>query len=1221
VNIMQTVTSVQGRLRGLAIVGVSLALAACGSSQNWSDKSEYVTIGGTVSGFTGGTLALWNNGADRLPIAADGSFQFPLSIANGDGYTVVVATQPAGQTCTVANGIGQARGNVKDVKVSCVPYSFTQRPLPAIYSTGKAINYSPYRTPRGPLDFEVPTDSQILEDLALLHAAGYNLLRLFGAETPARDVVAEKILSLAEKNYPEMRFHLGVALGGLTSCSDPKNDYNIAYLISNLSRYPNVVAISVGNETSFYSKFMPLACLESYVRTIRSQVTQPVTADDDWTFYAGKSSGGGDRVEVKPDTILALIDFASIHMYPISNTTWNWQQTSVPAGPARAQAMMEESLRAAKDWFGEVADYQYRGASGVTVSVADSMPIVIGETGWKAVQTNPGSQIESYAALPVNQKWYVDLLYGGNGYPSWQGSAGGPPTIFYFEATDEAWKGFDDGWGLWDESRTARYALCGTPVGPACSPDVYSGAGYYEFDAPPFETITFDDPDITYTLTGFAGAEDSQVVTDPAGGTNKVARVVRSAAAETFAGTVVSTLDNLSVGIVPFDAANTRMTVRVYSPDAGIKVRLKVENSGNSSQSVETDAVTTIANGWEMLTFDFANPAADTPPLNLSYDYDRVIIFFNFGVPGTTSGAKTYYLDDVAFIGGGGLPMFPFGGISFDAPGVVYTLTGFGGAEDSTLVADPNDGTNTAAKVVKSATAEVWAGTTVSTGPNLSAGKILFTATDTKMQVRVYSPRVGVVVRLKVEDAADGTRSVETEAVTTVADDWETLIFDFANEAAGTAPINLSYTYNKISIFFDFGTAGSDGGGGTFYFDDLLLVMDGDSGNTGTCKPPCIDFSSPDVKYTPFEGLVLAEQSDDPVDATNKVARFVKGPNGQPWAGATIYTIEATQSVPAFALETNKVVTLRVYAPAAGLTVRLKIEDASNPAVFLEQDALTTRADAWETLSFDFASAVGGSYDPASTYDRVSLFPVFSTTAPPASELTFYFDELQYTAVDDSGGSGGPLVFASGYASNNRTVEGGEWGFYSGNCTSYATTYAGGGFVDQAVPAEDSYVYLVITTSAPTTAGYMGIFTAAPGYTVGAPNAGVTLDGQATLKLELGMAAEWFQQAANKALTVQLIGTEVYSNGAGGECRILLDTPLTPTTADLITYSIDLAGMNLAQPCNGDGFNSGVSSVAEALGKPLAEIHVQAVFPQLNTTVLAGAEYPTGFTRGAAWFE
>jgi len=559
-----------------------------------------------------------------------------------------------------------------------------------------------------------------------------------------------------------------------------------------------------------------------------------------------------------------------------------------------------------------------------------------------------------------------------------------------------------------------------------------------------------------------------------------------------------------------------------------------------------------------------------------------------------------------------------FSGIDFDTPGVVYTLTGFGGAEDSTLEADPTDGTNTVAKVVKAATAELWAGTTVSTGPNLTVGKIPFAATDTRMQVRVYSPRAGAVVRLKVEDAADATRSVETEAVTTVANDWETLTFDFSQQVTGTAPLNLDYTYDKISIFFDFGKSGAAGGGGTFYFDDVVLVASGNSGNTGTCSAPCIDFSSPDVKYASFEGLVLAAQADDPLDPTNKVAKFVKGPTGQPWAGATIYTIDGTMTVPAFDLAVDKVVTLRVLAPAAGLTVRLKLEDASNAAASLEQDVLTTRANEWETLTFDFTNPVAGTFNPAATYDRVSLFPVFSTTAPPASELTFYFDELQYTAAS---GGGGPIVFASGYASNNRTVEGGEWGFYSGNFTSYANTYAGGGFTDQGVAADDSYVYLVITTTAPTTDGYMGIFTAAPGYTVAAPNAGITLNGQTTLKIEIGMAAEWFQQAASKALTVRLIGTEIYSDGSGGECRILLDTALTPTTADLTTYSIDLAGMTLAQPCNGGGFNSGVSSVAEALAKPLAEIHVQAVFPQVNTTVLAGAEYPTGFTRGATWFE
>ena len=63
--------------------------------------------------------------------------------------------------------------------------------------------------------------------------------------------------------------------------------------------------------------------------------------------------------------------------------------------------------------------------------------------------------------------------------------------------------------------------------------------------------------------------------------------------------------------------------------------------------------------------------------------------------------------------------------------------------------------------------------------------------------------------------------------------------------------------------------------------------------------------------------------------------------------------------------------------------------------------------------------------------------------------------------------------------------------------------------------------------------------------------------------------------------------------------------------------------MSLAQGCNGGGFTSGVTTLAEALAKPIGEIHVQAVFPQVNTTVKngAGTEYPTGFTRGSVIFE
>ena len=135
------------------------------------------------------------------------------------------------------------------------------------------------------------------------------------------------------------------------------------------------------------------------------------------------------------------------------------------------------------------------------------------------------------------------------------------------------------------------------------------------------------------------------------------------------------------------------MSVRVWSPDAGIQVRLKVEDAADPTKSVETEATTTVANAWETLTFDFANQAAGTAALNLAYTYNKISIFFNFGVTGAVAGAKTYYFDDVAF---GGTPPPPpppptWDTITFDSSAVTYTLTGFGGAEDSTVVVDPTN--------------------------------------------------------------------------------------------------------------------------------------------------------------------------------------------------------------------------------------------------------------------------------------------------------------------------------------------------------------------------------------------------------------------------------------------------------------------------------------------------------------------------------------------------
>ena len=199
---------------------------------------------------------------------------------------------------------------------------------------------------------------------------------------------------------------------------------------------------------------------------------------------------------------------------------------------------------------------------------------------------------------------------------------------------------------------------------------------------------------------GFEGCWDSTLVNDPAGGTNKVGRVLKPGSGVPFyCGTTIVSVANGGLERIAFTNSATTVTARVWSPDVGIPVRLKVEDIADPTKSVETDATTT-AVGWQTLTFDFANAASGTPVLNLSSTYNKASIFFNFGVIGT---GKTYYFDDVTFITGTGTNTTL---VTFDERNFNNTqsqpsvLNGFGGSEDSTVVgyADtgvPADGAKT----------------------------------------------------------------------------------------------------------------------------------------------------------------------------------------------------------------------------------------------------------------------------------------------------------------------------------------------------------------------------------------------------------------------------------------------------------------------------------------------------------------------------------------------
>lgn len=499
--------------------------------------------------------------------------------------------------------------------------------------------------------------------------------------------------------------------------------------------------------------------------------------------------------------------------------------------------------------------------------------------------------------------------------------------------------------------------------------------------------VTFDNTAVDYDLVDFGG-NMSMVVVDPTDANNMVAQSIKTNTAELWAGTTMGV--NGFPSPIPFNGMSSQMTVRVWSPDADIPVRLKVEDSTNPAISVETEAMTTVAGGWETLTFDFLNQVDGTAALDLNNTYNKASIFFNFGTDGATAGEKTYYWDDVEFI----LNVFtgPELPVTFDNPDIDYDLVDFG-ENMTTIIVDPTDANNMVAQSVKPDNAELWAGTSI--GTNGFPTAIAFNAQSTEMSVRVWSTESGYPVRLKVENSGDPGISVETEATTTISGDWETLTFDFANHVDGTAPLNLANAYNKVSIFFNFGTDGATAGTQTYLWDDVEFM---ENMVAGPELPVTFEDDMIDYNLTDFGGNVSMIVVD-PTNADNTVAQSTKLDNAELWAGTSIGANGFGQAIPFNVNSTS--MTVRVWSPDADIPVRLKVEDSNNPTISVETEAMTTMANEWETLTFDFANHVDGTaaIDFANSYNKASIFFNFGTDGATAGEKTYYWDDVEFNEV------------------------------------------------------------------------------------------------------------------------------------------------------------------------------------------------------------------------------
>ncbi len=132
-KLRELATLISDRRGTIGSILLTCLLVACGGGGGGggggtpSGGGATYTIGGTVTGLAGTGLVLRNNGGDDLAIAADGSFTFTTSVANGAAYAVTVAAQPRPaattdptQSCSVGNGSGVVAGaNIPDVLVTC----------------------------------------------------------------------------------------------------------------------------------------------------------------------------------------------------------------------------------------------------------------------------------------------------------------------------------------------------------------------------------------------------------------------------------------------------------------------------------------------------------------------------------------------------------------------------------------------------------------------------------------------------------------------------------------------------------------------------------------------------------------------------------------------------------------------------------------------------------------------------------------------------------------------------------------------------------------------------------------------------------------------------------------------------------------------------------------------------------------------------------------------
>ncbi len=359
----------------------------------------------------------------------------------------------------------------------------------------------------------------------------------------------------------------------------------------------------------------------------------------------------------------------------------------------------------------------------------------------------------------------------------------------------------------------------------------------------------------------------------------------------------------------------------------------------------------------------------DTEPTNIlrgenaSYEYSDVGTYTITVVAFSGGAATLEYSEDVVITNPLVLP------IDFESSTIDYTFNNFGGGEGMGVPIidnpEPND-LNDSEKVgsyTKVAGSETWAGTSARLNEDIDFSGTRAIAVD------VYSPAVGTPILLKVENADDPDIFSESIQNTSVANEWETLIFNLPD-------VDPSESYPIIALFFNFDEAGQDE---TYFFDNIRLT------NPVEIELP-LDFEAGASSYsfTEFGGaptMVIQNPDVSGINTSASVAEYFKVDGAQNFAGSLIELDKPVDLV------ISSTLSIKVWSPVANVPFTLKLENTDSGAE-VENTVNIPAANEWVELELDLSAG-----DPLEEWSTVVFF--FDLGQDGLGQR-FYFDDLEY---------------------------------------------------------------------------------------------------------------------------------------------------------------------------------------------------------------------------------